>query len=96
MTDTDFRARVLTLLGAVGYLVALLMMLINILPTYTVPTESILLTLATSSALLGIDYGIDIFKILPARQTAERPEKPSRGTTDDATNETGNTGNDKA
>lgn len=76
MNVDDFRRRVLTILGAIGYMVALLMMLVDILPAYEVGLQSIFIVLATSSALLGVDFGIDVFGVLEKHGMNGRPHKP--------------------
>lgn len=74
MDDQEFRQRTLTLLGAVGYLVALALMVVDIMPEFSVPLRTIFIVLLTSSALLGVDYGIDVFNLLS--HETDRPHKP--------------------
>lgn len=77
-----FRRKILTVMGAIGYLVALLLIVIDVLPAYDVPLQSIFIVLGTSSVLLGVDFGIDVLgasdsrPIKPSSDTAiERPQQ---------------------
>ncbi len=74
MEDQQFRQRTLTILGSVGYLTALALMIVDIMPEVSVPLRTIFIVLLTSSALLGVDYGIDVFDLLS--HETNRPHKP--------------------
>lgn len=84
-----FRRKILTVMGAIGYLVALLLIVIDVLPAYDVPLQSIFIVLGTSSVLLGVDFGIDVLgassdsrPIKPSSDTAiERPQQHDETTT---------------
>lgn len=81
MKANEFRTKTLTIMGAFGYLVAVLLLAADTLPTVSVSLQSIFIILGTSSALLGVDFGIDIFGTGQREQT--RPTKPSGGATSD-------------
>lgn len=71
----DFRSNVLTICGAIGYVVFLAAGLLKILGE-PVSLQLLLLFLFTSSALLGVDFGRDVFNI----QITTRSESTDEGT----------------
>jgi hypothetical protein len=73
MAASEFRTRLLTILGAIGYLVGIGLLVIDVLPTYDVPLQSIFIVLGTASALLGVDFGLYIVRSDPR----DRPRKPN-------------------
>jgi hypothetical protein len=73
MAASEFRTRILILLGAIGYLVGIGLLVVDILPTFDVPLQSIFIVLGTASALLGVDFGLDIIGSSPQ----DRPRKPN-------------------
>lgn len=74
MTDTDrIRTTTLTLLGALGYLAFLALVALKALGE-PVSWQLLGVVLLTSSGLLGVDFGLDVFSLLgrPPRN-AENP-----------------------
>ena len=67
----DFRTTTLTLAGAFGYIVGTLMAAANGLPFYNVPGQWILIVFVTSSTLLSVDFGIEVF----GQKVSFRPKK---------------------
>ena len=72
--QTKFKTTTLTVLGALGYLAAVVMALLNGLPWYNISIEWILAVLFTASALLGVDFGLETF--LGGRRN---PREPNNG-----------------
>lgn len=72
MTD-QFRTNALTVLGAAGYLVFLILVLLDV-TGYSVEWKLIVMVLLTSSSLLSIDFGLDIFPVQFSRQTNRSDE----------------------
>lgn len=62
MADSQFRSNVLTICGALGYLAFIAATFMKI-TGFPVSWHLIGLLLLTSSALLGVDFGRDVFAI---------------------------------
>lgn len=73
MTDSQFRSNVLTICGALGYLAFIAAGFLRI-TGYPVSWHFIGLLLLTSSVLMGVDFGQDVFAIQITTQNSDREE----------------------
>lgn len=71
MSNT-FRANTLTVIGAIGYLVAFAIVIIETLAGDPIPVRAVALVLLASAAALGVDFALDFAPI----QISTRPDSP--------------------
>lgn len=69
----DVRKNALTVAGVIGYLAFLILVGLNGLAWYAVPEQWLFAVLLSSSSLLGVDFGLDVFW----SQGPTEPKKPN-------------------
>lgn len=69
----DIRQNTLTVAGVVGYMAFLALLGLNGLEWYAIDERWLFVVLLTSSSLLGVDFGLDVF----GRSGSHRPKKPN-------------------
>lgn len=70
---TDFRQNVLTIAGVIGYVGFLVLVGLSGHEAFVIPDQWLFAILLSSSSLLGVDFGLDVF----GRGT-NRPKKPKK------------------